>query len=321
MNDRMPSENPDTLRVSAVPARPPTRRQKLFAVLPTLLTLGNGACGFGAITIAAKLSPAATISPELWVAATLIYVAMIFDIFDGSAARLTNQTSEFGAILDSLCDTISFGVAPAFLMLQFMRHAESAELAGEAILTYQSRFLFVVAVLYVICTVLRLARFNVETEEDDSHAYFSGLPSPAAAGTLASIPIAVALLKDIARDRIFAGRELAEWLIPAAKVAMPLMAFLMACLMVSRVRYPHFFNQLFRGRKSRRHLIQLIVVVVLIALIPGAVLFLMFSYFAFGAPVVVGWQRFFRKKPPSATAAEEDSPPSEEDDARLEAGG
>ncbi|HBL47170.1 MAG TPA: hypothetical protein DDZ90_27670 [Planctomycetaceae bacterium] len=120
------------------------KKRKLIAVLPTLLTLGNAACGFGAITYAAKVGPeylgqAANsggltrmlgTSPglfnsfenqHLFVAAVLIFVAMLFDALDGSAARWANQTSEFGAQLDSLCDAISFGIAPAFLMHQMVQ--------------------------------------------------------------------------------------------------------------------------------------------------------------------------------------------------------
>src|SRR5688572_17078539 len=103
--------------------RPP----KLIAVLPTMLTLANGACGFGAITFAAKLgptdvtgsTPVEAVQASL-VAASLIFLAMLFDMLDGSVARLMKQTSELGAQLDSLCDAVSFGVAPAFLMLQFV---------------------------------------------------------------------------------------------------------------------------------------------------------------------------------------------------------
>ena len=95
------------------------KRAKMFAVLPTLLTLGNAACGFGAITFAAKVGPSNAGGNELFIAALLIFLAMLFDLLDGSAARWARQTSDFGAQLDSLSDSISFGIAPAFLMLQY----------------------------------------------------------------------------------------------------------------------------------------------------------------------------------------------------------
>jgi CDP-diacylglycerol--serine O-phosphatidyltransferase len=89
-----------------------------------LLTLAGAACGFGAITYAARVGPELEIGvggtgeDHLVISGLLIFAAIIFDAFDGRVARLTNQTSEFGAQLDSLCDAISFGVAPAFLFLK-----------------------------------------------------------------------------------------------------------------------------------------------------------------------------------------------------------
>lgn len=290
-------------------------RQRLFAVLPTLLTLGNLACGFGAITFAAKVGPTAAYNNELFIASMLIFVAMIFDIFDGSAARLLNQTSEFGAQLDSLCDAVSFGVAPAFVMLQFTKNQWAAErglvkldvnIDSEFIYSiYSPRFLWVVAMMFVMCVVLRLARFNVETDEDDDHNRFSGLPSPAGAGVLAAVPIAMAGLHDLAESRMFFGRDLAEWLFPAAKIGLPLMAIAIACLMVSRIPYPHFFNQLLSGRRGRKHLIQILVVLVILFLAHEAVLFLIFAYFAFGAPLTSGFHRLTGKR--EKTAETQDS--------------
>lgn len=169
-------------------------RQRAFAVLPTMLTLSNAACGFGAITFAAKVGPIAEATPgatdlrSLWISAFLIFLAMVFDALDGSAARWAKQSSEFGAQLDSLCDALSFGAAPAFLMLQFVRHFEARY---NVPFDYHPRLLWVIAVLFVVCAILRLARFNVETGEEDSHDQFSGLPSPAAAATVASFPLAI----------------------------------------------------------------------------------------------------------------------------------
>ena len=293
------------------------RREKMFAVLPTLLTLGNAACGFGAITFAAKASAAlgpasaatetaldpaskAAATSALFAASCLIYLAMLFDAFDGSAARWTKQTSEFGAQLDSLCDAISFGAAPAFLMLQFSLSRD-----------YSSRLLWLIAALYVVCAVLRLARFNVETDEDDSHAYFSGLPSPAAAGTVASFPIMVFGLKhfeDSEHDHLW--QRFADWLDPLTVKILPLITFAVACLMVSRVRYVHLFNQLVRGRRSRQHLIQLVFALVVIFILPQMSVPLLFCWFAFAAPLkalwnesVVRWWHRGRPQPVTAGAS------------------
>tara|TARA_R110002111_G_scaffold117466_2_gene179478 strand:+ start:48668 stop:49552 length:885 start_codon:yes stop_codon:yes gene_type:complete len=279
------------------------KKRKLIAVLPTLLTLGNAACGFGAITYAAKVGPeflgqAASgggltrilgTSPglynsfdnqHLFIAAVLIFVAMLFDALDGSAARWTNQTSEFGAQLDSLCDAISFGVAPAFLMLQMIQFRTE----------YHPRLLWVIALLFAVCTILRLARFNVETEEDDSHAGFSGLPSPAAAGAVASFPISMRGLYKLAEsDTGSISQTVSEWLIPAVEWSLPWITLALAALMVSRIHYAHVFNQLFTGRRSRRHVIQLVFSMALIFLVRELAIPVLFCYFAFSAPIHAFW--------------------------------
>ena len=88
-------------------------------MVPSLLTLGNAACGFASITLAANMSPEKIAEGGLYMAGLLIFIAMAFDALDGPVARLAKQTSDFGAQLDSMCDAVSFGVAPAFLMLKF----------------------------------------------------------------------------------------------------------------------------------------------------------------------------------------------------------
>tara|TARA_R110002095_G_scaffold121566_1_gene105756 strand:- start:5525 stop:6409 length:885 start_codon:yes stop_codon:yes gene_type:complete len=279
------------------------KKRKLIAVLPTLLTLGNAACGFGAITYAAKVGPeflgqAASgggltrilgTSPglynsfdnqHLFIAAVLIFVAMLFDALDGSAARWTNQTSEFGAQLDSLCDAISFGVAPAFLMLQMIQFRTE----------YHPRLLWVIALLFAVCTILRLARFNVETEEDDSHTGFSGLPSPAAAGAVASFPISMRGLYKLAESETGSiTQTISQWLIPAVEWSLPWITLALAALMVSRIHYAHVFNQLFTGRRSRRHVIQLVFSMALIFLVRELAIPVLFCYFAFSAPIHAFW--------------------------------
>ena len=159
-----------------------SKRERAFAVLPTLLTLGNALCGFAAITYAARLGieDVQAGDSHLLYASMCIFGGMLFDALDGRAARWANQSSEFGAQLDSLCDVVTFGVAPAFLMRQFSLQS-----------VIHPRIMWVIAGLYVACAILRLARFTVETDEEDSHDVFSGLPSPAAAGVIASFPVAM----------------------------------------------------------------------------------------------------------------------------------
>lgn len=267
-------------------------KPRMFAVLPTLLTLANAASGFGSITFAAKVGPETTTGNHLFVAALLIFLGMVFDMLDGSAARWARHTSEFGAELDSLCDGISFGVAPAFLMIQFTRHEHLIGNVPEDPFEYHPRVLWAIAALFVLCVLMRLARFNVETDEDDSHDFFSGLPSPAAAGTVASFPIAMRGLIELAGDTQAAGSASAAWLVTAMKIILPLVTFTVACLMVSRVRYPHLFNQLFRGKRNRKHVIQLVFAMVAIYVVREMAIPLIFCFFAFAAPLRAGWTEF-----------------------------
>ena len=249
----------------------------MFAVLPTLLTLGNAVCGFGAITLAAGGSDP---SWSLFAAAGLIFLAMLFDTLDGSAARWAGRASPFGAQLDSLCDAISFGAAPALLMLQFsLPHG------------YPARLLWLVAALYVACTVLRLARFNVGADVGGPPGYFRGLPSPAAAGTVASFPVMVYGLGHLAHpDRHPVWEEAAAWLGSVAGWALPVVTLAVACLMVSNVRYAHLVRHLVRGRQSGRHVIKLVFAVAVVSILPELSALLLFCWYTFTAPIGAVWK-------------------------------
>src|ERR1700677_5152417 len=92
-----------------------------IAILPALLTLGNGVCGFAAIALASRIGVPEFPEPAAYYftcAGWLILLAMVFDMLDGHVARLSRTASKFGGELDSLCDAISFGIAPAFLLLK-----------------------------------------------------------------------------------------------------------------------------------------------------------------------------------------------------------
>jgi len=270
-------------------------KPRLIAVLPTLLTLGNAACGFGAITFAAKLGPTElgvardslfAANPSL-IAALLVYLGMLFDMLDGTAARRLNQTSELGAQLDSLCDAITFGVAPAFLMLQFVTRELDA-LPGPDL--FHPRFLWTIAALYVLCAILRLARFNVETDEDDPHNEFSGLPSPAAAGAVVAFPFAMPSLLALAGSGGGTSAVVAGWVAPIIRTALPLITLGVASLMVSRIRYPHVFSQFFRGHRTRGQVVQLVFLMALVFWAHELAVPLIFCGFAFTAPVKAAWR-------------------------------
>lgn len=279
-----------------------------------MLTLGNAACGFGAITIAAKVGPDTAGGAELVVASTWIFIAMLFDALDGGAARLTNQTSEFGAQLDSLCDAISFGVAPAFLMLQFIHPGHHLNLledlikgANVSLFEYRRELVWAIACLYVICALLRLARFNVETDEEDSHEGFSGLPTPAAAGTIASFPIAVRGLVDFAANPASTFHNVACHSITFIAMLLPIITLGVAILMVSRLPYAHVFNQFFKGNRSRGQLLQIVFAIPVIILLKEITVPLICCVFAFSAPVKAGWRQYIA---PARKSVSEDSSPA-----------
>ena len=171
-------------------------RLKTIAILPSLITLINGIAGFTAIGLAAKGAYAT--------AGYTLFIAMIADMLDGRVARMSQSTSSFGGQLDSLCDMISFGAAPAFLSLNLMMHYHGP-LVGAALPFFGDmfeRFIWLTSITYLCCCAIRLARFNVEnTEDETAHMSFIGLPSPAAAGILASLVVFFQhMLQDTAAD-------------------------------------------------------------------------------------------------------------------------
>jgi CDP-diacylglycerol--serine O-phosphatidyltransferase len=246
------------------------RAVKRIAILPTLLTLGNAVCGFAALVFASKIDPGDPATNIFFVySAWLILGAMVFDGLDGYVARLSKTASEFGGQLDSLCDAISFGVAPAFLLLRLGQAWRDVPVARQA--------LAVIAVLYMACAILRLARFNVENTPDPaSHKRFKGLPSPGAAGCVASLAILSGDLSSwMDADRVHA------WVMMWA----PLGGLVVALLMVSRVPYPHVTKQLLRGRRHFSHLVEVLLLVGLMVVTYELALFLVFWGYALSMPV------------------------------------
>jgi CDP-diacylglycerol--serine O-phosphatidyltransferase len=262
---------------------------KKLAILPTLLTLGNAVCGFAALALASKIDPGDS-STDIFFAwsAWLILGAMVFDSLDGYVARLTKTASDFGGELDSLCDAISFGVAPAFLLSRIGREWESP-LVRQAIA--------VVAVVYMACAILRLARFNVENSPDPaSHKRFKGLPSPAAAGCVATLCM---LRGGFDSSLVFLDAErLHGWL----RAWVPLGTLLVGLLMVSRVPYPKLSKQLLRGPRRFSHVLRAVLLVTVIVLTHQFALFLLFWGYTLFMPLRFLIVRAMRE-PASATQA------------------
>ncbi len=135
--------------------------KKTRYLLPNILTLGGVCLGISSIKF--------SIDGNFNLAVTLILLAAILDALDGRVARLIKGTSEFGKELDSLTDFVSFGIAPV-LILYFWELNSYGKLG------------WAIALIYSVCCVLRLARFNltqVENNQEWKNNFFEGVPSPA----------------------------------------------------------------------------------------------------------------------------------------------
>ena len=130
--------------------------------LPSALTLLGLCCGATAIRFA--------LSANWKAAVTAIVLAAIFDVLDGGVARLFGADSEFGAQLDSLADLVSFGIAPAMLVYTWTLH-------------YAGGTGWAMALIFCVCCAIRLARFTIESHDEDAppEPFFVGVPTPAAA--------------------------------------------------------------------------------------------------------------------------------------------
>jgi CDP-diacylglycerol--serine O-phosphatidyltransferase len=268
---------------------------KKIAIVPTLLTLGNGVCGFAAICCAGKIgTDEFAAGSHLWFALSgwLIVAAMVFDMLDGYVARLSKTASKFGGELDSLCDAISFGVAPAYLLLKLGPGWEPRPLLHQIIAG--------IATLYMVCAILRLARFNVDNTPDPaSHKRFRGLPSPGAAGCLASLAILRGMLPP---KLVIPGGDIdietAHLLVDRfVEVVAPIGALVVALLMVSAIPYPHVTKQVLRGKRHLGHLIQVLLAGFIILLIPELALVLLFWIYALGVPLRYLVLRSLKKAP------------------------
>jgi CDP-diacylglycerol--serine O-phosphatidyltransferase len=255
-------------------------RVKYITLLPSLVTILNGIFGFTAIVLASKANePAAGKMSVYAVGGYMVLLAMIADMLDGRLARMSQSTSSFGGQLDSLCDLISFGVAPAFLMLRLVEsELQLHEIFWGSLL---HRFIWLAALGYLSCAAIRLARFNVENDENEmAHMSFAGLPSPAAAGVVVSLVIF--------HQEQFPNLDLIVY-------ALPLMTLGVGVLMVSRVPYPHIVNVYLRGKKPFGSLIRVLLFLGMVVWNMQTAMVLIFGYFAVGSFAKWLYCRVFHK--------------------------
>jgi CDP-diacylglycerol--serine O-phosphatidyltransferase len=155
-------------------------RYRMMPVLPNLLTTGSLFLGLLSIMTSIQIAalsqvqdaPSEWFYRKFWWASAFIGIAGLLDLFDGRIARILKSQSNFGLSYDSLSDLVSFGVAPGVLVYVWAL-MESGKLG------------LMVALFYIVCTALRLARFNVQSGNREKSA-FTGLPSPVAGGLMFS---------------------------------------------------------------------------------------------------------------------------------------
>lgn len=302
----MPEQNNEQHSRRFLLRRIPRRPLKYIAILPAMITLFNGISGFGSLMFTSKAveSIARGGSGERYFmfAAYMIMMAMIADMLDGRVARMSRTTSSFGGQLDSLCDVISFGAAPAFLAVQLLAYRlAAAEVAGPHLAIFLYRMIWLAGAIYVSCAAIRLARFNVENEEDESaHMSFSGLPSPAAAGVIMSLII---LYVDLPTER-WLKPAVWQWGQHAIVVLLPAAVVVSGLMMVSRFRYPHVLNQLLRGKKPLATLLKVFALIAMVIMCFEVVLTLVFAGFAASGPVRWLYHRFILHHKPEEPAPE-----------------
>ncbi len=253
-----------------------TTRRRLggaIYILPNLITTGNLFFGFFSIV--------KSLQGDFAWSSFAILLAAIFDVLDGRVARMTKSTSEFGVQYDSLCDLVSFGLAPALLMYQAALHD-----AG--------RLGWIICFMFLACGALRLARFNVQSSIGKASGDFTGLPIPMAAGVIACF---AALWMDFDKktndlpvlvwiENILGDPTFRLWFFAIA-------GFLLAMAMVTNVSYRSHKTLKITGIKPFRLLVLGVAVVALVATQPQLFGFLIFFGYAISGPIewLLGWTK------------------------------
>ena len=231
--------------------RSPGGRRAVY-LLPNMITTLALFSGF--------ISVVASLNGEYIKASIAIIVAGLFDALDGRIARMTKTASLFGVQYDSLSDIIAFGMAPALLMYT-------------AVLKPLGRFGWLGAFLFLACGALRLARYNVQAQKVGQN-HFTGLPIPAAAGTVAAGMLLVG------------DGGLQSGLL---EILVILAVYMLSFLMISTIPYPSLKQVVIPRRKAFQVLAGLVVCLVLVANYPAHFLFSFGVTYIILGPVLGGW--------------------------------
>ena len=255
------------------PAPVPKRRRGIY-VLPNAITLAALFSGFYGIVMA--------MNGRFEMACIAIFCAAVLDSMDGRVARMTNSQSAFGEQMDSLCDMVSFGAAPALIV--YIWGLKDLGKAG-----------WIPAFVYIAGAALRLARFNVNIGVVDKR-FFQGMPSPAAAAMVMG-------LIWVMDDAGFRGASKIDWLAWSA-FGVTLFAGL------SMVTNAPFYSFKVVGGRSTVPFVVIVAIalgIALVALDPPRVLFGIFCLYGISGYAVYAWRKF-KGKPTSVIAISTDEP-------------
>lgn len=242
-------------------------------ILPNMFTTGNLFFGFFSII--------KSLQGDFEWASWAILLATVFDMLDGRVARLTGGTSEFGVQYDSLCDLVSFGVAPAFLMYQ-------AGLDG------LGRIGWIICFMFLACGALRLARFNVQSSIGKASGDFIGLPIPMAAAVIACFVGVWASFE--VKDNDFPFAQIIFDVLNSSDVRVAFFSVSgvgLALAMVTNVPYRSHKTIQLNGVKPFKMLVLSVLLIGLVASRPALFGFILFTGYAVSGPLewLFGWTK------------------------------
>ena len=242
-------------------------------VVPNLITSGNLLFGFLCISL--------TLQEKFVGASFCIILASICDILDGRVARLTKGTSEFGVQYDSLCDLVSFGVAPAILAYLF-----SLKDLGKLGLVF--------CFFFLACGALRLARFNVQSSIGKASGDFTGLPIPMGALTVATFIIATKDTHSFPDGTIWLKRMFS--LLGNDPIKLYVLSFIVVfsgLMMVSSIRYRSHKTLHFKLLKPFKALVLATVIIAILFYAPGEFGFVLAMLYALSGVLewILGWKK------------------------------
>ena len=261
-----------------------------FYIFPNLFTSASLFLALWAIvnvsegSVAIALKDSALAEAKFVRACWLILFSAMCDAIDGPVARWTRTASAFGLNFDSLADVVAFGVAPAFLMYSKLRSMD------EGLPLYAPRLALGACALFAICSAIRLARFNVQATTTERN-YFTGLPTPGAAGAVVSAFLFVLWFTDLPAIReVDNDQNIRKNLHRLILLMMAGLSF----LMVSEVPFPKLKNLLSMTRKPFDTLVILVVALCVLLMMWNNLPIILFG--GFGIYIIVSVISGIRKK-------------------------